>query len=151
MRLAGRRNPQGIVISERISDLARCVSAQDLVTEDRVKKLGIRWSSRPVGGGCFPRQPGLPGFCYCPPDPAGYRARSSRTSRTSSSDCATPPPAVRDVRDPLFSEQRDRPRLCDEIQARGLSLTFEAETRLDRLDYELLDRLYAVGFRAASA
>ena len=54
-------------------------------------------------------------------------------------------------RDPLFTEQRERClELCDEIQARGLALTFEAETRLDRLDIELLDRLYAAGFRAMS-
>src|SRR5207245_10129799 len=54
-------------------------------------------------------------------------------------------------RDPLFSEQRDRcVELCDEIQARGLTFTFEAETRLDRLDVELLDKLYAAGFRAMS-
>ena len=47
-------------------------------------------------------------------------------------------------RDPLFTEQRDRVlELCDEIQRRGLTLTFEAETRLDRLDIELLDKLYA--------
>jgi radical SAM superfamily enzyme YgiQ (UPF0313 family) len=54
-------------------------------------------------------------------------------------------------RDPLFSEQRERCiELCDEIKARGLDLTFEAETRLDRLDVKLLDRLYDAGFRAMS-
>jgi len=54
-------------------------------------------------------------------------------------------------RDPLFTEQRERClELCDEIQARGLTLTFEAETRLDRLDIDLLDRLHAAGFRAMS-
>ncbi len=54
-------------------------------------------------------------------------------------------------RDPLFSEQRDRCiELCDEIEARGLKFTFEAETRLDRLDVELLDRLHRAGFRAMS-
>src|SRR5438094_565738 len=51
----------------------------------------------------------------------------------------------------LFTEQRDRcVELCDQIAARGLSFTFEAETRLDRLDVELLDRLYGAGFRAMS-
>lgn len=54
-------------------------------------------------------------------------------------------------RDPLFSEQRDRVlHLCDEIRARGLTLTFEAETRLDRLDVDLLDKLYDAGLRATS-
>jgi radical SAM superfamily enzyme YgiQ (UPF0313 family) len=40
--------------------------------------------------------------------------------------------------------------LCDEIMARDLTLTFEAETRLDRLDVGLLDRLHEAGFRAMS-
>jgi radical SAM superfamily enzyme YgiQ (UPF0313 family) len=54
-------------------------------------------------------------------------------------------------RDPLFTEQRVRViELCDEILRRGLNLTFEAETRLDRLDIELLDKLHAAGFRAMS-
>jgi radical SAM superfamily enzyme YgiQ (UPF0313 family) len=54
-------------------------------------------------------------------------------------------------RDPLFTEQRERVvELCDEIKRRGLNLTFEAETRLDRLDVDLLDRLYSAGFRAMS-
>jgi radical SAM superfamily enzyme YgiQ (UPF0313 family) len=54
-------------------------------------------------------------------------------------------------RDPLFSEDRARIiALCDEVEARGLSFTFEAETRLDRLDTELLDRMYRAGFRAMS-
>ena len=35
-----------------------------------------------------------------------------------------------------------------EIQARGLKLRFECETRLDRLDETLLDRLHAAGLRA---
>ena len=33
---------------------------------------------------------------------------------------------------------------------RGLTLTFEAETRLDRLDVQLLDKLHEAGFRAMS-
>jgi radical SAM superfamily enzyme YgiQ (UPF0313 family) len=54
-------------------------------------------------------------------------------------------------RDPLFTEQRSRVvELCEEIARRGLTLTFEAETRLDRLDVELLDLLYKAGFRAMS-
>ena len=83
--------------------------------------------------------------------PATAPARS-RTSSTRSSGCAISirrPYVI--FRDPLFTEQRERClELCDEIQARGLTLTFEAETRLDRLDVELLDRLYAAGFRAMS-
>ena len=107
--------------------------------EDRGDSLGIQWSSRPVGGG-FPllASRGCPEFCtYCPHRIlAGYRARSignivDELERL----CDQYPSAYVIFRDPLFTEQRDRClELCDEIQARGLQLTFEAETRLDRLD-----------------
>ena len=40
--------------------------------------------------------------------------------------------------------------LCDEIRHRGLTLEFECETRLDRLDHDLLDRLHGAGLRAIS-
>ena len=54
-------------------------------------------------------------------------------------------------RDPLFTQDRDRMlALCDEIRHRGLTLEFECETRLDRLDHDLLDRLHGAGLRAIS-
>jgi len=54
-------------------------------------------------------------------------------------------------RDPLFTEQRERClALCEGIVARGLNLRFECETRLDRLDDELLDRLRGAGLRAVT-
>jgi radical SAM superfamily enzyme YgiQ (UPF0313 family) len=54
-------------------------------------------------------------------------------------------------RDPLFSEDRNRClALCDEIRARGLRLRFECETRLDRLDPELLQTLRQAGLAAIS-
>jgi radical SAM superfamily enzyme YgiQ (UPF0313 family) len=156
MRLAQGDIPQGIVVSEQINDLDSLPFPRwDLVTEDRVKKLGIRWSSRPVGGG-YPllASRGCPEFCtYCPHRIlAGYRARSISNIADELErlcDHFSRPYVI--FRDPLFSEQRDRCiELCDEIKARGLSLTFEAETRLDRLDVELLDKLYDAGFRAMS-
>jgi radical SAM superfamily enzyme YgiQ (UPF0313 family) len=156
MRLAQGEIPSGNTISEQVNDLdALPFPRWDLVTEDRGKKFGIRWSSRPVGGG-FPllASRGCPEFCtYCPHRIlAGYRARSianivDEIERLS--DQVRRPYVI--FRDPLFSEQRDRVlELCDEIAARGLTLTFEAETRLDRLDLDLLDKLYAAGFRAMS-
>src|SRR5437879_6133940 len=71
--------PSGIANSEQINDLDSLPFPRwDLVTEDRGKKLGIRWSSRPVGGG-YPllASRGCPEFCtYCPHRIlAGYRAR----------------------------------------------------------------------------
>src|SRR5438477_7823168 len=51
MRLARGEVPSGEVISEQINDLDSLPFPRwDLVTEDRVRKLGIQWSSRPVGG-----------------------------------------------------------------------------------------------------
>jgi radical SAM superfamily enzyme YgiQ (UPF0313 family) len=155
MRLAQGVVPSGMTISEQINDLdALPFPRWDLVTEDR-RKVGIKWFTRPVGGG-FPllASRGCPEFCtYCPHRIlAGYRARSIANIADELErlcDRTRRPYVI--FRDPLFSEQRDRClALCDEIQARGLTLTFEAETRLDRLDVELLDKLYDAGFRAMS-
>ncbi len=155
MRLAQGVIPEGIVASEQIDDLDSLPFPRwDLVTEDR-SRMGFKVFTRPVGGG-YPllASRGCPEFCtYCPHRIlAGYRMRSimnivdemerlcTRVSR---------PYVI--FRDPLFTEQRERVvELCDEIKRRGLNLTFEAETRLDRLDVDLLDRLYSAGFRAMS-
>jgi radical SAM superfamily enzyme YgiQ (UPF0313 family) len=147
--------PSGLTTSEQINDLDSLPFPRwDLISEDR-RRLGIKWSSRPLGGG-FPllASRGCPEHCtYCPHRIlAGYRARSianiaDELERLCS--IVTRPYVI--FRDPLFTEQRDRVlALCDEIQARDLTLTFEAETRLDRLDTDLLDRLYDAGFRAMS-
>jgi radical SAM superfamily enzyme YgiQ (UPF0313 family) len=54
-------------------------------------------------------------------------------------------------RDPLFTHDRDRCLdLCDEIASRGLSLTFDCETRLDELDRSLLAAMRRVGLRAVT-
>src|SRR6516165_2783609 len=156
MRLAQGIMPSGITISEEIQDLDSLPFPRwDLVTEGRERKFGIRWSSRPVGGG-YPllASRGCPEFCtYCPHRIlAGYRARSianivDEIERLC--DQVRRPYVI--FRDPLFSEQRDRcMALCEAIKTRGLRITFEAETRLDRLDIELLDRMYDAGFRAMS-
>jgi radical SAM superfamily enzyme YgiQ (UPF0313 family) len=156
MRLAQGIIPSGITVSEAINDLDSLPFPRwDLVTEDRSRKFGIKWSSRPVGGG-YPllASRGCPEFCtYCPHRIlAGYRARSIKNIVDEIErlcDQVREPYVI--FRDPLFSEQRDRCiELCDEIERRGLKITFEAETRLDRLDIELLDRLHAAGFRAMS-
>src|SRR5215470_11894182 len=156
MRLAQGIIPSGITISEEIQDLDSLPFPRwDLVTEGRDRRFGIQWSSRPIGGG-YPllASRGCPEFCtYCPHRIlAGYRARSianivDEIERLC--DQVRRPYVI--FRDPLFTERRDRVvELCDEILARGLVLTFEAETRLDRLDPELLDTMYSAGFRAMS-
>jgi radical SAM superfamily enzyme YgiQ (UPF0313 family) len=155
MRLADGRIPSGVVESEPIADLDSLPFPRwDLIAEDR-RRFGIKWSSRPVGGG-FPllASRGCPEFCtYCPHRIlAGYRARSianivDEIERLC--DQVRRPYVI--FRDPLFTEGRDRVlALCDAIRARRLSFTFEAETRLDRLDEALLDRMYDAGFRAMS-
>jgi len=156
MRLAAGEIPSGTTVSEQINDLDSLPFPRwDLVTEDRRAQFGIKGTSRPVGGG-FPllASRGCPEFCtYCPHRIlAGYRARSIANIADELErlcDQYRRPYIV--FRDPLFSEQRDRClELCDEIAARGLALTFEAETRLDRLDVPLLDTLYDAGLRTIS-
>src|ERR1700730_18597891 len=155
MRLAQGEVFKGSVVSEQINDLDSLPFPRwDLVTEDR-RRVGIKWFTRPVGGG-YPllASRGCPEFCtYCPHRIlAGYRARSIANIADEVERLWDQHPRPYVIfRDPLFSEQRERClELCDEIQRRGLTLTFEAETRLDRLGVELLDKLYAAGFRAMS-
>jgi radical SAM superfamily enzyme YgiQ (UPF0313 family) len=156
MRLSQGDVPSGIVVSEQIDDLDSLPFPRwDLVTEDRRPKFGIKWSSRPVGGG-YPllASRGCPEFCtYCPHRIlAGYRARSIQNIVDEIERlCDQVPRPYVIFRDPLFTEQRERVvELCEEIHRRDLALTFEAETRLDRLDVELLDILYRAGVRAMS-
>ncbi len=97
---------------------------------------------------------GCPEFCtYCPHRIlAEYRVRSvENVGEELSVLCARHPRPYVIFRDPLFTQDRDRMlAFCDEIRRRQLTLRFECETRLDRLDPELLDRLHAVGLRAVS-
>jgi radical SAM superfamily enzyme YgiQ (UPF0313 family) len=155
MRLAQGVIPQGTVVSEQIDDLDSLPFPRwDLVTEDR-SRMGFKLFTRPVGGG-YPllASRGCPEFCtYCPHRIlAGYRMRSIANivdEMERLCDQVSRPYVI--FRDPLFTEQRERVvELCDEILRRGLNLTFEAETRLDRLDVELLTKLHAAGFRAMS-
>jgi radical SAM superfamily enzyme YgiQ (UPF0313 family) len=155
MRLAQGIIPEGIVASEQIDDLDSLPFPRwDLVSEDR-SRMGFKLFTRPVGGG-YPllASRGCPEFCtYCPHRIlAGYRMRSiANIVDEMERLCSQVSRPYVIFRDPLFTEQRDRVvELCDEIQRRGLNLTFEAETRLDRLDVDLLDRMYAAGFRAMS-
>src|SRR5690349_19968115 len=127
MRLAQVDVPSGTVVSEQIDDLDSLPFPRwDLVTEDRGHKFGIKWSSRPVGGG-YPllASRGCPEFCtYCPHRIlAGYRARSIQNIVDEIErlcDQVSRPYVI--FRDPLFTEQRDRVvELCEEIEARGLN------------------------------
>lgn len=148
--------PSGVVVSNAIDDLDTLPFPRwDLVTAGRTRRLGIQWSARPIGGG-YPllASRGCPEFCtYCPHRIlAGYRVRSvGNIVDEMDRLCAQVRRPHVIFRDPLFTAQRDRViALCDAIRSRRLDLTFEAETRLDRLDVPLLDALYSAGFRAMS-
>jgi radical SAM superfamily enzyme YgiQ (UPF0313 family) len=95
-----------------------------------------------------------PEFCtYCPHRiQAGYRTRSVGNILDELSYLADSRGSLHIVfRDPLFTQDRDRVlELCDGIRSRQLSHTFECETRLDRLDGELLRVMHAAGLRAMS-
>ncbi len=142
--------PSGATLSPQIDDLDSLPFPRwDLVTEDRNHAMRL-WFTRPVGGG-YPllASRGCPEFCtYCPHRIlAGYRARSIANivdEMERLCDQVKRPYVI--FRDPLFTEQRERVvELCDEIKRRGLELTFEAETRLDRLDVETA-AFYVLGF-----
>ncbi len=112
-------------------------------------------AARPTGGS-FPllASRSCPEFCtYCPHRIlTTYRARSVGNILDELSHLASEerrPYVV--FRDPLFTQDRERVlELCDGIESRGLDLTFECETRLDRLDAELLTTMHRAGLRAMS-
>jgi anaerobic magnesium-protoporphyrin IX monomethyl ester cyclase len=55
------------------------------------------------------------------------------------------------IRDPLFTFNRERCfEISEQIQTRGLQLTFECETRMDDLDEKLVRAMHAAGLREIS-
>ncbi len=154
MRLAAGEVLQGQVTSQPFDDLDTLPFPRwDLL---RVRQQrGLRWSVRPLGGG-FPllSSRSCPEFCtYCPHRIlAPYRARSVRSIVDEiEALCATVRRPYLIFRDPLFTERRERViEFCDEILSRGLHVRFDVETRLDRLDKDLLDHAHEAGLRAIS-
>jgi len=119
------------------------------------RHVRVPFAGRPYGGSLSVlASRSCPEFCtYCPHRiQAGYRTRSVANILDELSYLADSRGALHIVfRDPLFSQERDRVlELCDGIRSRQLSHTFECETRLDRLDGELLGAMYAAGLRAMS-
>lgn len=126
----------------------------DLVKAPR-RRYTLPFASRPAGGSvALLASRGCPEFCtYCPHRIlADYRTRSVANILDELSYLSSQygrPYVV--FRDPLFSQDRERIlTLCEGISARGLDLVFECETRLDRLDPELLETMHAAGLRAFS-
>ena len=119
------------------------------------RRIRVPFAGRPYGGSLpVLASRSCPEFCtYCP-----HRIQSTYRSRSVANvldelsylqDTRGPLHVV--FRDPLFTQERERVvELCDGIRLRGLSHTFECETRLDRLDGALLGVMHQAGLRAIS-
>ncbi len=155
-RLTRGEQLRGQCASREIEDLDSLPFPRwDLLTSGRRRDRAVPLTTRPLHGG-FPvlASRSCPEFCtYCPHRILSkYRARSVGSIVDEIEGlCESYPHPYVIFRDPLFSVDRDRClALCDEIRSRGLRLRFECETRLDRLDEALLNRMHHAGLRAIS-
>jgi radical SAM superfamily enzyme YgiQ (UPF0313 family) len=154
IRLARGEILSGLCASEPIDDLDSLPFPRwDLVTQNH--RSGIRMAARPVGGG-FPllSSRSCPEFCtYCPHRIlAPYRFRSvGNIVDEIEQMCRTNRRPYIIFRDPLFTESRERVlEFCRQVRNRDLHFHFECETRLDRLDDDLLHEMYGAGLRIIS-
>jgi anaerobic magnesium-protoporphyrin IX monomethyl ester cyclase len=154
-RLFAGERLTGRVSSHEVPDLDSLPFPRWDLLEQRPPMVRLPGFSRPLRGGIpLLASRSCPEFCtYCP-----HRILSSYRSRsvTSIADelellCDQFPRPYVIFRDPLFTQDRERClALADAIQTRGLRFRFECETRLDRLDPVLIDRLHAAGMRTMS-
>ena len=154
-RLVAGEVLSGIVESPALPDLDVLPFPRWNLMAAPKRRLTLPFAGRPMGG-AFPllASRGCPEFCtYCP-----HRILASHRSRSvgnildelSHLSKAYPRPYIV-FRDPLFTDDRERVHaLCEGILERGLEVTFECETRLDRLDPELLNTMHRAGLRAIS-
>jgi radical SAM superfamily enzyme YgiQ (UPF0313 family) len=155
LRLFGGETLSGMVPSPQIDCLDSLPFPRwDPLVPSR-RRLRVPFSGRPYGGSLpVLASRSCPEFCtYCPHRiQATYRWRSVANILDELSDLEdTRGPLHVVFRDPLFTQQRERVlELCDGIASRELSHTFECETRLDRLDGELLAAMHRAGLRAMS-
>jgi anaerobic magnesium-protoporphyrin IX monomethyl ester cyclase len=145
----------GRVISPEIPDLDSLPFPKwDVFLEHR-RRFRLPFAGRPAGG-AFPllASRSCPEFCtYCPHRILStYRSRSVANLLDELEQLTDRHPRPYVVfRDPLFTQERERIlELCDGIARRSLELTFECETRLDRLDESLLGTMRRAGLRAMS-
>src|SRR5262249_21166104 len=121
----------------------------DLLGVTASSSLGTMWT-RPIGGLPMLASRSCPEHCtYCPHRIlTSYRYRSVASVLDELEHLARTAGLPVEFRDPLFSNDRERClALADGIVKRGIQIQFECETRLDRLDVELLERLRAAGLR----
>ena len=155
LRLFGGETLSGLAASPQIDNLDSLPFPLwgPLVPPQR--RVRVPFSGRPYAGSLpVLASRSCPEFCtYCPHRiQSTYRTRSVANILDELSyleDTRGPLHIV--FRDPLFSQERDRVlELCDGIRSRELSHTFECETRLDRLDGELVSTMHRAGLRAMS-
>lgn len=148
-RLAAGERLEGTVPSRELSDLASLPFPRwDLLgVGERRGSPGV--FTRPLGGLPVLASRSCPEFCtYCPHRILGrYRGRAVDSILDELQYlCRRYERPFIIFRDPLFTQERERVlALCDGIRTRDLSLRFECETRLDRLDEELLARMRRAG------
>lgn len=156
VRFARGQNLDGDCQSAPIDDLDMLPFPKwDLAGLSRSGRWPVPFAGRPYGGGVpLLASRGCPEFCtYCPHRIlAGHRMRSVENivdELTYLCGRLEQPYVI--FRDPLFTQDRERViALARAIRRKALDLRFECETRLDRLDADLLDELYAAGLRAIS-
>ena len=154
-RLASGEALSGSIESPAVPDLDSLPLPRWDLIGGAQRRFTVPFAGRPIGGAvALLASRGCPEFCtYCPHRIlAGYRARSVGNILDEIDHLAERVPRPYVVfRDPLFTEDRERVvALCDGIRTRGLELTFECETRLDRLDADLLTIMQRAGLRAVS-
>jgi radical SAM superfamily enzyme YgiQ (UPF0313 family) len=154
-RLAAGETLSGIVPSPALADLDALPFPHWQPRVSRPRALRVPFAGRPVGGSLpVLASRSCPEFCtYCPHRiQSTYRSRSVGNILDELSYLADTQGRVHVVfRDPLFTHDRDRVlAICDGVRTRGLTHTFECETRLDRLDPELLATMRLAGWRAIS-
>src|SRR6266571_8605675 len=152
IRIAGGKDPKGLVLSPAIDEL----DSLPFPRWDIVKPRSFGYTSRKTFGltRAIPMltSRSCPEKCtYCPHRiTANFRARSDENVLEELHKlCRLYKKVHVVIRDPLYTLDRDRCRRISEgIRARGLSLTYECETRMDDLDEELIREMHASGLRA---
>jgi len=154
-RMFGGETLQGRAASPQVDDLdALPFPLWDPLLRSR-RRVPVPFAGRPSHG-ALPvlASRSCPEFCtYCPHRiQTTYRSRSvpNILDELSHLEHAQGPLHIV-FRDPLFTQDRNRVlEFCDGIRSRDLLHTFECETRLDRLDVDLLTVMHRAGLRAMS-
>jgi radical SAM superfamily enzyme YgiQ (UPF0313 family) len=152
-RLAKGEPLSGLCQSQELPDLASLPFPRwDLVGVTGELRASAGTFTRPRGGFPVLASRSCPEFCtYCPHRIlTKYRGRAVENIVDELAYlCQHYEKPFIIFRDPLFTQERDRVMaLCNEIIGRGLDLRFECETRLDRLDEELLVKMRKAGLQA---